>query len=195
MCKINDKIRIEKQFISSQAFHRTPYGRVRETAVWERLELENLKIFDLVAEEQHRLPPARIITPSKTTKSTNGSRLTKRTKNGSVAKKKCARKNLILREWESTPRLQSTVESRQGTSRLKGWWEKLILGDRTKTAEENHWPKNKAGENDWCDASRQHGNRPEQEMRIRPTGLPSEENLTMKKRKGGAKIQDRQDLP
>jgi hypothetical protein len=84
------------------------------------LELENLELFDSVAQEQHRLPPARIITPSKRTKSTNGSRLTKRTKNGSAATKNYARKNLILREWESTPRLQSMVQSRQGTLSLKG---------------------------------------------------------------------------
>jgi hypothetical protein len=76
------------------------------------------------------------------------------------------------------------VESRQGTSRLKSRREKSILGGRIKTAEENHWPKNKAGENDWRDASRQHGNRSERETRIRPAGLPSDENLTMKKRKG-----------
>jgi hypothetical protein len=92
--------------------------------------------------------------------------------------------NLILREWKSTPKLQSMVESRQGTSRLKGRREKSILGGRTKTAEENHWPKNKAGENDWRDASRQHGNRSERETRIRPVGLPSDENLTTKKRRG-----------
>jgi hypothetical protein len=110
------------------------------------LKLENLELFDPVAQEQHRLSPARIITPSKRTKSTNGSRLTKRTKNDSAAMKNCARKNLILREWESSPRLQSMMESRQGTSRLKGRREKSILGGRTKTVEENHWPKNKAGE-------------------------------------------------
>jgi hypothetical protein len=33
MSEIDDKIRIEEQFISSQAFHRITYGRVRETAV------------------------------------------------------------------------------------------------------------------------------------------------------------------
>jgi hypothetical protein len=159
------------------------------------LKLENIELFDLVAQKQHRLPPARIITPSKRTKSTNGRGLTKRTKNDSVTTKNCARKNLILREWESTPRLQSRVESTQGTSRLKGQWEKSILGGRTKIVEENHWPKNKAGENNSRDASRQHGNRSERETRLRPAGLPFDENLTTKKRKGGTEIQDRQYLP
>jgi hypothetical protein len=84
------------------------------------LELENLEHYDPVAQEQHRLSPARIITTSKRTKLMNGSRLTKRTKNSSAATKNSARKKLILREWESTPRLQSMVESRQGTLRLKG---------------------------------------------------------------------------
>jgi hypothetical protein len=102
------------------------------------LELENLELFDPVAQEQHWLPPARIITPSKRTKLMNGSRFTKRTKNGSAAMKNYARNNLILREWESTPRLQSMVESGQGTSRLKGQREKSILRGRTKIAEENH---------------------------------------------------------
>jgi hypothetical protein len=87
------------------------------------------------------------------------------------------------------------MESRQGTSRLKGRREKSTLGGRTKTAKENHWPKNKAGENDWHDASRQHMNQSEREMRIHPAGLSSDENLTTKKRKGGTEIQDRQDLP
>jgi hypothetical protein len=51
------------------------------------LELENIELFDPVAQEHHRFPPARIITPSNRTKSTNGSRLMKRTKNGSAATK------------------------------------------------------------------------------------------------------------
>jgi hypothetical protein len=32
-CEIDDKIRIEEQFISSQAFHRTPCGRVQKTII------------------------------------------------------------------------------------------------------------------------------------------------------------------
>jgi hypothetical protein len=34
-CKIDDKNRLEKQFISSQTFHRTPNRRVQETTVKE----------------------------------------------------------------------------------------------------------------------------------------------------------------
>jgi hypothetical protein len=33
--EIDDKNRLEKQFITSQAFHRTPGGRVRETTAGE----------------------------------------------------------------------------------------------------------------------------------------------------------------
>jgi hypothetical protein len=44
--KIDDKNWIKEQFISSQAFHRTPSGRVRETTAGERLELGNLELFD-----------------------------------------------------------------------------------------------------------------------------------------------------
>jgi molybdenum-dependent DNA-binding transcriptional regulator ModE len=47
--------RLEKQFISFQAFHRTPGGRVRETTVGERLGPRILETFDPVAQEIYRL--------------------------------------------------------------------------------------------------------------------------------------------
>jgi hypothetical protein len=50
--KIDDKNQIEEQFISSYAFHRTTGGRVRETPVGEHLELENLELFDAVAQDK-----------------------------------------------------------------------------------------------------------------------------------------------
>jgi hypothetical protein len=37
-CEIDHKNRIEEQFISSQVFHQTPGGRVREITVGERFE-------------------------------------------------------------------------------------------------------------------------------------------------------------
>jgi hypothetical protein len=51
---INDNNRIKEQFISSQAFHQTPGGRIREITIWVQLELENLEFFDPAAQEQHR---------------------------------------------------------------------------------------------------------------------------------------------
>jgi hypothetical protein len=48
--EIYDKNRLEKQFISSQAFHRTPGGRVRETTVGERFRPRILETFDPVAQ-------------------------------------------------------------------------------------------------------------------------------------------------
>jgi hypothetical protein len=48
-----DKTRTKNQFISSQIFHRTPYRRVQKTTDWEWLKLENLKLFNPVAKEQH----------------------------------------------------------------------------------------------------------------------------------------------
>jgi hypothetical protein len=48
--EINDKNRLEKQFISSQAFHRTPGGRVRETTAEERFRPRILETFDPVAQ-------------------------------------------------------------------------------------------------------------------------------------------------
>jgi hypothetical protein len=37
--------------MSLQVFHRTPCERVRETTAWKRLKLENLELFDPVAQE------------------------------------------------------------------------------------------------------------------------------------------------
>jgi hypothetical protein len=55
--EIDDKNRLEKQFISSQAFHRTPGGRVRETTTGERFRPRILEPFDSATQESHRLPP------------------------------------------------------------------------------------------------------------------------------------------
>jgi hypothetical protein len=49
--EIDDKNRLEKQFISSQAFHRAPGGRVRETTTGEQFGLENLELFNPAAQE------------------------------------------------------------------------------------------------------------------------------------------------
>jgi hypothetical protein len=64
-CEIDDKIWIEEQFISSQAFHRTPGLRVREINVEVQFRLENLESFDPVTQEHDRLPPACIHTQMK----------------------------------------------------------------------------------------------------------------------------------
>jgi hypothetical protein len=53
-CERDDKTQTKNQFMSSQAFHRTPCGRVQETTVWEWLELGNLEFFDPVAREYDR---------------------------------------------------------------------------------------------------------------------------------------------
>jgi hypothetical protein len=52
--------------MSSHVFHRIPGGRVRKTTAEERLKLENLKIFDPIGQEQHRLLPATMFTKSGT---------------------------------------------------------------------------------------------------------------------------------
>jgi hypothetical protein len=44
--------------MSSQAFHRTPGGHVRETTAGEQFEPRILKSFDSTTQEQYRLPPA-----------------------------------------------------------------------------------------------------------------------------------------
>jgi hypothetical protein len=48
--EIDNKNRLEKQFVSSQAFHRTPGGRVRETTAGERFRPRILKTFDSVGQ-------------------------------------------------------------------------------------------------------------------------------------------------
>jgi hypothetical protein len=49
--EINDKNRIEEQFISSQAFHRTPGGRVQEITTGEQFEPRTLESFDPATQE------------------------------------------------------------------------------------------------------------------------------------------------
>jgi hypothetical protein len=48
--EIDDKNQLKKQFISSQSFHRTPGGRVRETTAGERFRPQILETFDPVAQ-------------------------------------------------------------------------------------------------------------------------------------------------
>jgi hypothetical protein len=52
--EIDDENRIEKQFMSSQAFHRTPGRRIRETTAEERFESRNLELFNSVDQEHDR---------------------------------------------------------------------------------------------------------------------------------------------
>jgi hypothetical protein len=51
MCEIDDKNWIEERFISSQAYHRTPGGRVREITAGEQFEPRILKSFDPATQE------------------------------------------------------------------------------------------------------------------------------------------------
>jgi hypothetical protein len=55
----DDENRIEKQFISSQTFHQTPGGRVREITVEERFKPRILESFDLVTQELYQESPAK----------------------------------------------------------------------------------------------------------------------------------------
>jgi hypothetical protein len=52
----------QKQFISSQAFHRTPGGRVREITAGVPFELGILESFRPVTQESYRKHPATILT-------------------------------------------------------------------------------------------------------------------------------------
>jgi hypothetical protein len=61
-CEIDDKNQIKEQYLSSQAFHRTPSGRVRQITARVRFELQNLESFDPVTQELCPLLPAMIHT-------------------------------------------------------------------------------------------------------------------------------------
>jgi hypothetical protein len=62
--EIDDKNQIEDRFISSQVFHRTPGGHVREITAGAQLEPRILESFGLVTRELYRLLPATIHTQS-----------------------------------------------------------------------------------------------------------------------------------
>jgi hypothetical protein len=51
--EIDDKNQLEKQFISSQAFHQTIGGRVCEMTAREQFRPRILETFDPVAQEHH----------------------------------------------------------------------------------------------------------------------------------------------
>jgi hypothetical protein len=53
-CEIDDRNQLEKYFISSQAFHRTTSGRVREITAGERFESQILESFGSVTRDQDR---------------------------------------------------------------------------------------------------------------------------------------------
>jgi hypothetical protein len=60
--EIDDKNSTQKQFISSQSFHRTPGGRVQKTTAGERFRPQILETFRPVTQEQYRV---HLQTPSK----------------------------------------------------------------------------------------------------------------------------------
>jgi hypothetical protein len=60
MSEIDDENRIEKQFISSHAFHRTTDGRVRKTTTEKQFKTRILESFDPVTLEHNRASPTAI---------------------------------------------------------------------------------------------------------------------------------------
>jgi hypothetical protein len=53
-CERDDKTQIKNQFMSSHVFHWIPCRRVKGTTIWDRLELGNLELFNLIAQEYDR---------------------------------------------------------------------------------------------------------------------------------------------
>jgi hypothetical protein len=64
-CKIDDKNQLKKEFISAQAFHQTPGGRVWEITAGNPFEPQILKIFNPVAQELNWASAANIHTQHK----------------------------------------------------------------------------------------------------------------------------------
>jgi hypothetical protein len=64
--EIDDENWIEKQFLSSQAFHGTPDGRVQEITAAEQFEPRILEYFVPVTQESYLLYSAQITTNSGT---------------------------------------------------------------------------------------------------------------------------------
>jgi hypothetical protein len=56
--EIDDRNQTEKQFISSQAFHRTPGGRVQKITAGVQFKPRILESFDPATQEQYRFHPA-----------------------------------------------------------------------------------------------------------------------------------------
>jgi hypothetical protein len=50
-CEIDDINQLEKRFISSQAFHRTPGGRIQKTTTEEQFKPKIIESFDPVTKE------------------------------------------------------------------------------------------------------------------------------------------------
>jgi hypothetical protein len=61
-CEIDNRNQLEKRFISSQAFHRTPGGRVRKTTTGEKFKPIILESFDPATQELYRHLPTIIHT-------------------------------------------------------------------------------------------------------------------------------------
>jgi hypothetical protein len=53
-CEIDDRNQLEKQFISSRAFHRTTGGRVQKITAEEQFKSQNLELFDPATQEYDR---------------------------------------------------------------------------------------------------------------------------------------------
>jgi hypothetical protein len=63
--EINDKNWIEKQFMSSEAFHQTPDGRIQESIAEEQFKPRIFESFKPVTQKLYRQHPATIHTKSK----------------------------------------------------------------------------------------------------------------------------------
>jgi hypothetical protein len=59
LSETDDKNQIKNRFISSQAFHRTPGGRVRKITTGEQFESRKLEFFDPVTREQYQFAPVK----------------------------------------------------------------------------------------------------------------------------------------
>jgi hypothetical protein len=112
MCEITDKNWIKEQYISSQVFHQTPDGRVREIIVRERLKPQILKSFDPMTQKLYRPPPC--TNPHKTDclSTTHGRR-----KNSATDSRM-----KDLQEHPAAGKFQPASESIDSPTAAKGFW-------------------------------------------------------------------------
>jgi hypothetical protein len=129
MCETDDKNQTKNQLMSSQAFHRTPYGCAQETTIWERFELGILVLFDPVAQELYRLLPTTIH------HETNNE--SKNSNTGAVA--------LWTEEHDQETRMAqmgqragSQTPEQQESNRRWGWW---LRGEQNQHNTENWQPE------------------------------------------------------
>jgi hypothetical protein len=122
-CEIDDRNQLKKRFISSQAFHRTPGGRIRKTTTGEQFKPIILESFDPVTQELYQHLPAIIHTRIETLEEVSEDLVAG---GGPVLVCSCARDLSSLSRkiyaetstWHSTKKIQRAEQTNNSTGAL-----------------------------------------------------------------------------